>query len=519
MFLLLLAFLATAFWGLFAYQNLTLIFGLESLAHFLPAEQAFLAVAVVSPVLFIWTFVAWRRSRRQLHRLEMSLRSDSQRLAMENEENYFQGYEEESYESQPEAQPPQQQAFQAEETDDPETPLERHRYREEANAARARVAPSIDLPKPLDDEAEQQRSDPYGYAGKEERTLAGEGGAPPSVLGGKVSLDDLIREKEEQDAREANKWEIDPEHPFADNVPSNKPEPAKVSLADVIAEERAEERAIEQQATFHSSSETDEVRQAPAQQATPQRSHASAAPAPIVTEQETASRQETVGQQERAVQQQATEALSPAAPSEPAAAHPAPAQDSAVTQDEAEVAVHRDQPTAASAVRVPPPAPVLSPVSVEEEPDPIRAEDLKLPPHPFEVEASQPKSLSAEQMANLERRVRGELNSIAMDLASVISAPERYDHAFQHYNGGAEDAFFQLVSQDLVRGQGPQMNQQLKLLGGEAMLKSFVEKYQHLLSTAKLSDPSGQTTHRLSHSGMGEVCRALLESQQQDAAH
>ncbi|WP_143596121.1 hypothetical protein [Tistlia consotensis] len=128
------------------------------------------------------------------------------------------------------------------------------------------------------------------------------------------------------------------------------------------------------------------------------------------------------------------------------------------------------------------------------------------------------KALSPEQLADYESRVERELNAIAMDLASILSSPQDYDRALAALNGGADEAFFQLLARDFQAADRAALRQQLAMVGGDAALETYLEKYEQLLVVAYRSDPGGSDVRRLVESAMGRLHQAI-ETYRQDTAH
>lgn len=119
------------------------------------------------------------------------------------------------------------------------------------------------------------------------------------------------------------------------------------------------------------------------------------------------------------------------------------------------------------------------------------------------------KALSADQFAQYEARAERELNAIAMDLASIVSPPADYDRALDALNDGAGDAFFELLARDFHGAGHSAMGQQLAMVGGDALLETYLEKYEQLLVAAYRSDPGGRTVKRLVDSAMGRLHQAI----------
>lgn len=476
LFLLLMAVLTTAFWLLFSWQNLSTIFGFEALSQFLLPEQMFLAISAGSPVLAVWLFVAWLMARRSAGKStgRMVLREQE-----EAEEFYPQGPGRQEQAGSPEALGLAGRAELRDGAEEDGSSVDRASNpaeRERQAPPRADLPPSAGASAPP--EARARAAEEKNAAGL---ALAG---APPSVLRGGLKLDDLIQEKQEQDRREANKWEIDSNHPFADAVLVDRPEGTKTP-DNVRAGQEPVRRRPEQPA------QPDDA-PAPRQTAAPEAAAADQAAAAAAVN----ARRDAALDARRDIGMDA-------------------GRDAGATPRVGlygESQADQSRRFSAPQKRQPPQPQAVTPNNGTAN---NLAPQVKLPPHPGDHGLAKPQALSLEQLGQLEQRVRGQLNSIAMDLASIISAPERYDSAFRSFNQGAggQEAFFKLIAEDLYSSRGDQMGQQLRLLGGKAILKSYVSKFQHLLATSQLSDKSGQTTHRLSQSGMGEVCRVLMESQ------
>lgn len=119
------------------------------------------------------------------------------------------------------------------------------------------------------------------------------------------------------------------------------------------------------------------------------------------------------------------------------------------------------------------------------------------------------KALSAEQFAQYEARMERELNAIAMDLASIVSAPGDYDRALDALNSGTGDTFFQLLARDFQTAHPTRLGEQLAMVGGDGVLHAYLEKYEQLLVVAYRSDSGGRTVKRLVESAMGRLHQAI----------
>lgn len=116
---------------------------------------------------------------------------------------------------------------------------------------------------------------------------------------------------------------------------------------------------------------------------------------------------------------------------------------------------------------------------------------------------------SPEPFERYEARVRRELAAIAMDLASIVSAPSDYERALAQFDGGAEDAFFRLLARDLQPAGQAGLHERLAGSGGGPLVDSYLETYEQLLVAAYRSDPGGQSVKRLVDSPIGRLHQAI----------